>query len=110
MRLEQFLEVGDAVVFADLVFTAVTGFADPCIVHSWIRAPLVAGTAQAHFRKRLQCSMPVPLVLALKRAFDDLSNRGTHQNIAQKNSAQNGIENRVPQKMPLNRFIADLPR
>jgi aspartate aminotransferase-like enzyme len=54
--------------------------------------------------------MPVPLVLALKRAFDDLSNRGTHQNIAQKNSAQNGIENRVPQKMPLNRFIADLPR
>jgi hypothetical protein len=54
--------------------------------------------------------MPVPLVLALKRAFDDLSNRGTHQNIAQINSAQNGIENRVPQKMPLNRFIADLPR
>ncbi len=96
--------------FTDLVFRSITGFADPCIVHSWIRAPLVAPAAQAHFQKRLQCSMPVSLILALKRAFDDLSNRGTHQNIAQINSAQNGIENRVPQKMPLNRFIADLPR
>ena len=110
MRLEQFDQPADAVSFTDLVFRSITGFADPCIVHSWIRAPLVTGTAQAHFQKRQQCSMPVPLVLALKRAFDDLSNRGTHQNIAQKNSAQNGIENRVPQKMPLNRFIADLPR